>query len=74
MFVQTASVGLQSHESVNFCCEHKSVPNFVAELLDEVRQAEHADVAVDADHGLRNYVKKWPFIKSDFFWSEKIDF
>ena len=43
---------------MNFCCEHKSVQDFVAELLDEVRHAEHADVAVDADHGLGEGVKK----------------
>ena len=43
---------------MNFCCEHKSVQDFVAELLDEVHHAEHADVAVDADHGLKDGVKK----------------
>ena len=50
---------------MDFCCEHKSVQDFVAELLDELRHAEHADVAVDADHGLREGVKKKnPFPKT----------
>ena len=43
---------------MNFRCEHKSVQDFVAELLDEVRHAEHADVAVDADHGLLDGVSR----------------
>ena len=43
---------------MNFCCEHKSVQDFVAELLDEVRHAEHADVTVDADHGLLDGVSR----------------
>ena len=54
---------------MNFCCEHKSVQDFVAELLDEVHHAEHADVAVDADHGLLDGVSR----KNSNFLAKKIE-
>ena len=66
---------------MDFCCEHKSVQDFIAELLDKVRHAEHADVAVDADHGLKGnegVKKNRPFTKASkiklktLFWSGKI--
>ena len=51
---------------MDFCRKHKAVQDFIAELLDKVRQAEHPDVvAVDADHGLREDVKNKNAIHKD---------